>query len=30
MYGKAVEKARENAGQHEKKVVKPADEILGK
>jgi hypothetical protein len=30
MYGKAVEKARENAGQHEKNVVKPADEILGK
>jgi hypothetical protein len=30
MYGKAVEKAKENAGQHEKNVVKPADEILGK
>ena len=29
-YGKAVEKARENASKHEKNLVKPADEILGK
>lgn len=29
-YGKAVEKARENADKHDKNVVKPADEILGK
>lgn len=29
-YGKAVEKAKENAAKHEKNLVKPADEILGK
>jgi hypothetical protein len=29
MYGKAVEKARENAGSHEKNLVNPTDEILG-
>ncbi len=29
-YGKAVEKAKENATKHEKNLVKPADEILGK
>jgi hypothetical protein len=29
-YGKAVEKARENAAKHEKNVVQPADEILGR
>ncbi len=29
-YGKAVEKARENAGKHDKNVVKPTDEILEK
>ncbi len=27
-YGKAVEKAKENAGKHEKNVVKPTDEVL--
>ena len=27
-YGKAVEKAKENAGKHDKNVVKPNDEIL--
>ena len=27
-YGKAVEKARENAAKHDKNVVKPTDEIL--
>ena len=27
-YGKAVEKAKENAAKHDKNVVKPADEIL--
>src|ERR1700712_4770851 len=27
-YGKAVEKAKENAAKHEKNLVKPADEIL--
>jgi hypothetical protein len=27
-YGKAVQKAKDNAGQHEKNVVKPADEVL--
>lgn len=27
-YGKAVEKAKENAAKHEKNVVKPTDEIL--
>ena len=30
MYGKAVEKAKDNASKHEKELVKPADEILGK
>jgi hypothetical protein len=29
-YGKAVEKARENAGKHEKNLVKPADEVTDK
>ena len=29
-YGKAVEKARENAAKHDKNVVKPTDEILDK
>jgi hypothetical protein len=29
-YGKAVEKARENAAKHEKNEVRPTDEILGK
>ena len=29
-YGKAVEKARENAGKHEKNLVKPADEVIEK
>jgi len=29
-YGKAVEKARQNADKHEKSLVKPTDEILGK
>ena len=29
-YGKAVEKAKENASKHEKELVKPTDEILGK
>lgn len=29
MYGKAVEKARENAASHEKNLVDPADEVLG-
>lgn len=29
-YGKAVEKAKENAGKHDKNIVKPVDEILGK
>ncbi len=29
-YGKAVEKAKENAGKHDKNLVKPADEIMGK
>jgi hypothetical protein len=29
MYGKAVEKARENADSHEKNLVDPADEVLG-
>ena len=29
-YGKAVEKAKENAAKHDKNVVKPTDEILGK
>jgi hypothetical protein len=29
MYGKAVEKARENAASHEKTLVQPTDEILG-
>lgn len=29
-YGKAVERAKENAAKHEKNLVKPADEILGK
>lgn len=29
MYGKAVEKARDNAGSHEKNLVDPADEVLG-
>jgi hypothetical protein len=29
-YGKAVEKARENAARHEKNEVRPTDEILGK
>jgi len=29
-YGKAVEKAKENAGKHEKNLVKPTDEVLGK
>jgi len=28
MYGKMVEKARENAGSHEKNLVSPADEVL--
>jgi hypothetical protein len=27
-YGKAVEKAKENAAKHDKNVVKPTDEIL--
>jgi len=27
-YGKAVEKARENAAKHDKNVVKPTDEVL--
>ena len=27
-YGKAVEKAKENAAKHEKNIVRPADEIL--
>jgi len=27
-YGKAVQKARDNAAAHEKNVVKPADEVL--
>jgi hypothetical protein len=27
-YGKAVEKAKENAGKHEKNLVRPTDEIL--
>jgi len=27
-YGKAVEKAKENAGKHDKNVAKPVDEIL--
>ena len=29
MYGKMVEKARDNAGSHEKNLVDPADEVLG-
>jgi len=29
-YGKAVEKARENAAKHEKNLVKPADEVTDK
>ncbi len=29
MYGKAVEKARDNAASHEKTLVQPTDEILG-
>src|SRR4051812_11130227 len=29
-YGKAVEKAKENAAKHDKNVVKPTDEIPGK
>jgi hypothetical protein len=29
-YGKAVEKAKENAAKHDKNVVKPTDEILDK
>ena len=29
MYGKAVEKARDNAGSHEKNLVDPADEVMG-
>jgi hypothetical protein len=29
-YGKAVEKARENASKHEKNLVKPADEVIEK
>ena len=29
-YGKAVEKAKENAGKHEKELVRPTDEVLGK
>jgi pyruvate/2-oxoglutarate dehydrogenase complex dihydrolipoamide acyltransferase (E2) component len=29
-YGKAVEKARENAAKHEKSLVKPADEVIEK
>jgi len=29
-YGKAVEKARENAAKHEQNEVRPTDEILGK
>ncbi len=27
-YGKAVQKAKENAGKHDKNVVKPADEVM--
>ena len=27
-YGRAVEKAKENAGKHEKNLVKPTDEVL--
>ncbi len=27
-YGKAVEKAKENAAKHDKNAVKPTDEIL--
>jgi hypothetical protein len=30
MYGKAVEKAKDNASKHEKDLVRPTDEILGK
>jgi hypothetical protein len=30
IYGKAVEKAKDNASKHEKELVKPTDEILGK
>ncbi len=30
MYGKAVEKAKENADKNEKNLVKPTDEIMGK
>ena len=29
MYGKMVEKARDNAASHEKNLVDPADEVLG-
>ena len=29
MYGKAVEKAAAAAGNHEKNLVQPTDEILG-
>ena len=29
MYGKMVEKARNNAGSHEKNLVDPADEVVG-
>ena len=29
-YGKAVEKAKENEAKHNKELVKPTDEILGK
>ena len=28
IYGKAVEKAKENANKHEKNAVKPADDVL--
>jgi hypothetical protein len=28
-YGKAVEKAKENAAKHDKNVVKTADDVLG-
>jgi len=28
MYGKAVQKAKDNAGAHEKNLVRPADEVL--
>jgi hypothetical protein len=30
MYGKAVQKAKENAAAHDRNVVKPADEVLEK